>query len=376
MSALKPSPNAVETANRPAASCVNRKPLIARHCRIELQNAVSTPPIRSDSQPQPWRLKKPMPSSTDSMVAPTVAEIPRSLQYATRCCCGIDMVTQHRKPASAIMTNTTLGCQPSTSAARRPRRRRRLVLDLGRRPQKDDRQRHDDGELQDRKADHRPAPAEIRDRALEDRRPDESREIAAARNQRERRAAAPVEPAADIDEQRRIEPGVAEHAHEQAVAEIELPRRAERRNEQADGDHHRAGDHRPADAVAVGEPAHQQPADGAAEQRQRHRERRHLPRAAGVGGDLLQSDRGDPRPAERQAEQDQRNAGDDPGGARLDRARVDACAWVTTQFERGGYVRGQASSRRIGVARPGRIRRLGPGEFEVLLCTERQGGNK
>ena len=55
-----------------------------------------------------------MPSSTDSMVAPTVAEIPRSLQYATRCCCGIDMVTQHRKPASAIMMNTTFGGQPST----------------------------------------------------------------------------------------------------------------------------------------------------------------------------------------------------------------------------------------------------------------------
>ena len=53
MSALKPMPNAVETANRPTASCVNRNPLIARHCRIELQNAVSTPPIRSDSQPQP-----------------------------------------------------------------------------------------------------------------------------------------------------------------------------------------------------------------------------------------------------------------------------------------------------------------------------------
>ena len=114
MSALKPSPKAVDTANKPTASWVNRNPLIAAHCRIELQNAVSTPPIRSDSQPQPWRLKNPMPSSTDSMVAPTVAEIPRSLQYATRCCCGIDMVTQHRKPASAINVNATFGCQPRT----------------------------------------------------------------------------------------------------------------------------------------------------------------------------------------------------------------------------------------------------------------------
>src|SRR4029078_5986781 len=117
MSALKPSPNAVETANSPPGSCANRNPLIARHCRIELKNAVSTPPIRSDSQPQPWRLQQPMPRSTDSMVAPTVAEMPRSLQYATRCCCGIDIVTQHRNAAADNIANTTLPFQPNT---RRP----------------------------------------------------------------------------------------------------------------------------------------------------------------------------------------------------------------------------------------------------------------
>ena len=154
-------------------------------------------------------------------------------------------------------------------------------------------------------------------------RPDEAREIAAAGNQRQRRAAAAVEPAADIDVQRRVQPGVAEQAHEQAVAEIELPRRAERGDAQARRDHQRAGDHRPADAVAVGEPAHQRSAGGGAEKGERHRERRHRARAAGnVGGDLLQPDRRDPRPAERHAEQDQRDAGHDPGGARLDRPRL------------------------------------------------------
>ena len=80
--------------------------------------------------------------------------------------------------------------------------------------------------LQDREADHGPAPAEVRDRTLEDGRPDEAGEIAAAGNQRQRRAAAAVEPAADIDEQRRVQSGVAEQAHEQAVADVELPRRA------------------------------------------------------------------------------------------------------------------------------------------------------
>jgi len=56
-----------------------------------------------------------MPSSTDSMVAPSVLEMPRSLQNATRCCCGIDIVTQHRNPAKRIRANATWGCQPSTA---------------------------------------------------------------------------------------------------------------------------------------------------------------------------------------------------------------------------------------------------------------------
>ena len=111
-------PNAVATVNSPTVSWVNRKPLIAAHCMIELNNAVSKPPMRSDSQPQPCRLKNPMPSSTDSMVAPSVVEMPRSLQNATRCCCGIDMVTQHRKAANASMPNTTLPFQPNTFCAR------------------------------------------------------------------------------------------------------------------------------------------------------------------------------------------------------------------------------------------------------------------
>ena len=55
-----------------------------------------------------------MPSSTESMVAPIVDDMPRSLQNATRCCCGIDMVTQQRNEASASMPNTTLPFQPNT----------------------------------------------------------------------------------------------------------------------------------------------------------------------------------------------------------------------------------------------------------------------
>ncbi len=273
-------------------------------------------------------------------------------------------------------------CQPSTFGRAPPAvavgcRRGRAVpaADAGRSIG----ERHDHDQLQDREADHGPAPAEHRDRALEDGRPDEAGEIAAARDQRQRRAAASVEPAADIDEQRRVHSGVAEQPHEQAVADIELPRRAQRRQHKTERDHRRADDHGPADAVAVGDPAHQDAADAGAEECQRHRERRHLPCAAGVGGDLLQADRGDPRPAERQAEQDQRNAGDHPGRARLDRTRRD-CA-RTKGCDLAACVEDfcrHTRSRRIGMKSPakGQSGGLGPGEFEVLLCTKRQGGNE
>ncbi len=151
-------------------------------------------------------------------------------------------------------------------------------------------ERHDHRELEDGEADHGPLPAEMRDRALEDRRPDEAREIAAARDQRQRRAAAAVEPAADIDEQRRVQPGIAEQAHEQAVAELELPRRAaaprsrgrprssRRRRSRSSGCRScwRCG---PSGCRRRPPP----------KQRERHRERRHRARAAGVGGDLPSS---------------------------------------------------------------------------------------
>ena len=102
-----------------------------------------------------------MPSSSDSIVAPMVAEMPRSLQNATRCCCGIDMVTQHRNDAKASIANTTLAFQPNTFGRVPPAAMRAaLVRQFGRRAQERDRQRQDHHELENREADHGPAPAE------------------------------------------------------------------------------------------------------------------------------------------------------------------------------------------------------------------------
>src|SRR5262245_66267127 len=81
----------------------------------ELRSAVDKPPMRSEIQPQIWRLSNPTPSRTDSMAAPTVADMPRSLHSATRCACGIDIVTQHRNAASERTPNTTLAVHPSTA---------------------------------------------------------------------------------------------------------------------------------------------------------------------------------------------------------------------------------------------------------------------
>src|SRR5262249_15851914 len=83
-------------------------------------------------------------------------------------------------------------------------------------------------------------PARVGHRALEDRRPDRAGEIAAARNQRERRAAPAIEPAADIDVERRVHAADAEKADEQPLPDIELPGRAAGRQRKPDADHHRA----------------------------------------------------------------------------------------------------------------------------------------
>ena len=290
------------------------------------------------------------------------------------------MVTQHRNDANAIMPNTRLAFQPNTVRLASPLRAHAgLGRQVRRRTKKDDRQRHDQHRLQHRKRDHGPAPAEVRDRAFENRRPDETRQIAAARNQRQRRAAASVEPAADIDVQRRVQPGVAEQAHEQAVTEIELPRRAARRQRKPERDHRRAGEHGPADAVAVGEPAHQQSADRGAEKRQRHRQRRHRAGAAGVAGDLLQPDRGDPRPAVRQPEQDQRDAGHRPRRAGLDRPRraPRSCQRVASRPSAKGCC---LLSNQVPAARRGRAGRrsecLCPGEVVMLVCSQGPGGSE
>ena len=83
------------------------------------------------------------------------------------------------------------------------------------------------------------APAEQRDAALEHRRPDRAGDILAAGDQRQCRAAAAIEPAADIDVARGVDAAIAEQADEQPVADPQPPGAV------AGGDHEADADHQP-----------------------------------------------------------------------------------------------------------------------------------
>jgi hypothetical protein len=173
------------------------------------------------------------------------------------------------------------------------------VLLVGRWRKEDRGKRDDHHRLQEPERPHGLPPAEHRDDALEDRRPHRASEIGAARDQGERRASPPVEPAAHKDVERRVDAAIAEKANEQTVPEIELPWRAKRGDREADADHQRAEHHRPPDADAVSDVTHHETAEADTEQAQRSRKRRRRAGAAEHGGDCLQRNDGDPRRAKR-----------------------------------------------------------------------------
>ena len=89
---------------------------MAAACQADPISTVASPPMRSEIAPQICRLRNAVPSSTDSISAPTERLMPRSLQKATRWPCGIAIGMQHSTAAPHISANTTLGGQPSTRA--------------------------------------------------------------------------------------------------------------------------------------------------------------------------------------------------------------------------------------------------------------------
>ena len=172
------------------------------------------------------------------MAAPLAAVRPMSPQWAIRWAAGIAMGTQQRNEAAASMAKTALGGRPRTvPLPAAPAAPGFGSGSLRRRPQEQRGQRHDQGHDEDAEADHALAPAVGGDRALEDRRPQGARHVLPAGDQGQRGAAPRLEPARDVDIERRVDRGVAEEADEQPVPDIELPGLPARREHQARAHH-------------------------------------------------------------------------------------------------------------------------------------------
>jgi hypothetical protein len=138
------------------------------------------------------------------------------------------------------------------------------------------------------------------------------------RDQRQRRAAPAVEPAADIDDQRRIQRAVAEETDQHGVTDQHRPEIAGRRDGEAERDHRRAEHDRCPNADALGDLPHENAAEPGAEPRQRADERHELALRAEILGDRLQPDDGEQRRSIRDRQQRQDQPGRDPGIARFD----------------------------------------------------------
>ena len=145
----------------------------------------------------------------------------------------------------------------------------RLRARLGAAAEEHQRQGHDHHNQERSVQQHGRAPAEGGHGAFEQRRPQCAREIAAARNQRQRRTAAAVEPVADVDVHRRIDGADAEQPYEERMADPERSGRAQGRDRKADADHHRAEDDGRPHAEAVGDASHEHAADARPEPGQR-----------------------------------------------------------------------------------------------------------
>jgi hypothetical protein len=183
---------------------------------------------------------------------------------------------------------------------------------LGRLPQENCRKRSNDDKLEEPEKDHGLPPAGIGDGALEQRRPDRACHVGAARNQRERRAAVAIEPAAHINIERRVHAADTEKSHEQALPHIELPGLA------AGGEHQPRANHR---GTENDDPSHPHPfrdrphhnaARAQSDPRERARQGWDRAQSAGFRRDQLERDDDDPGSAERQRQDNQHHARNDP----------------------------------------------------------------
>jgi hypothetical protein len=240
--------------------------------------------MRSASAPQPWRARKTAPQHHREHRRTMGA---RDADVAAE---GDEMRRRHRHRDAAAETGQAdqrlgeTGMQAGDAAdlgrwersradgSRRCRHRRgRLQGEGGRQDEQ-----QDDTAI----GQHRDLPADSVDGALEQRRPRHTGDVLAGGDQRDRGSTPTIEPAADIDQQRRIDAAIAQQADHQAMADIERPDRADRTQRQTTGDHAGADDDGGAHTDAIGEPAHEDATGARADPDQGACERQH--RTAGA----------------------------------------------------------------------------------------------
>ena len=130
-------------------------------------------------------------------------------------------------------------------------------------------------EHHDRIGQHRCLPAVSFHADFQNRRPEHTGDVLAGGDQRQRGAAAAIEPTADIHHQRRIESAISQETDQQPVPHIERPDGSLAGQDQA-GRHRRSAHHRdPADPDPVGQPAHEDAARTNADPDQRAGQRQH-----------------------------------------------------------------------------------------------------
>ena len=188
--------------------------------------------------------------------------------------------------------------------------RHHAVVDMGA-PAQAQRQRQHGQHAEDADADIGLAPAPGVDRVLQDRRPDRAGDIAAAGDDRDRDAAALLEPVRDLGDQRPEGGGRAEHADHERLRRHERPEPGRlRRDDVAHAQHERADHHRQHDAEAVGQPAHQHAAEREAEHGRGIGQRGVAAIDAELGLDHRQDD--DRRPHADAADRAERHRGGEP----------------------------------------------------------------
>src|ERR1700760_4305425 len=108
----KPRPNAADTANTPISFWVSRNPATATAWQADPTMTARSPPTRSASIPQNCRLMNAQASSTESIAAPCVGTMPRSVQNATRWPFGTAIGMQQKNAAMQISARARLAFNP------------------------------------------------------------------------------------------------------------------------------------------------------------------------------------------------------------------------------------------------------------------------